>query len=338
MSTLQKSTRIESLYILKAICAYFVISIHLPTVQRILIPFAGVGTPCFLCITGYLLYSASRERELEKCKSWALKSFWLAVVFNIIYILANSFFFDIEMAWMDWRFYIRLLFLGTGASTILWYLTALFEALLILYLVIQYAPKLIRFLPFLFIIALVLRNMEAYTPEFTFPGNISPIVIRNSCIITSLPFLATGYLIRKHEQRMLKAMRFTYAFPLTIALLIAEYYVRGRNPHNYFFLGTYPLAVLLMLLCIKYKNFTIPVLGNIGKTHSPNIYYFHGLYINFLTIVNVLHENAYLLALGVYIACLPCSLLYNWLSAKWKSSVWHPLCNRISYQLKQKNG
>ena len=73
MSTQGKSKRIESLYVLKAICAFFVITIHLPTFQKILVPIAGVGTPCFLCITGYLLYSASKERELEKCISWAAK-------------------------------------------------------------------------------------------------------------------------------------------------------------------------------------------------------------------------------------------------------------------------
>ena len=203
-----------------------------------------------------------------------------------------------------------------------------------MYFIIKHTPKLVRFLPYLFIIALVLRNMEAYIPEFTFPGSISPMVIRNSCIITSLPFLATGYLIRRHEDKMLKAIRFAYALPLTIALLLVEYYARGQNPYNYFFLGTYPFVVLLMLLCVKHKDFTIPVLGNIGRIHSPNIYYFHGLYINFLTIVNVLNQNAYLTALGVYIACLPCSLFYNWLSAKWKSSIWHPLCSRISHQAK----
>lgn len=334
MSTQEKSKRIESLYVLKAICAFFVITIHLPTFQKILVPIAGVGTPCFLCITGYLLYSASKERELEKCISWAAKSFWLAVVFNIIYVLANTFIFGIEMAWMDWRFYIKLLVLGTGASPYLWYLTALFEALLILYVIIRYAPKLMSFLPLLFIIALVMRNLEACVPEFEFPGNIHPIVIRNSCIITSLPFLATGYLLRKHEEWLLKVVNFGYALPITIVLLIAEYYLRGQIPKNYFLLGSYPLVVLLMLLCIKHKDFTIPVLGGIGKNHSPNIYYFHGLYIMFLEEVDVYNQNAYLLALGVYIACLPCSFVYNWLSQKWKLHVWGPFCHRLSYLVK----
>lgn len=334
MSTQEKSKRIESLYVLKAICAFFVVSIHLPTLQRVLVPLAGVGTPCFLCITGYLLYSASKERELQKCKSWAVKSFWLAVVFNIIYALANAFIFDIEMEWMDWRFYIKLLFLGIGMSGYLWYLTALCEALLILYLIIKYAPKLIRFLPLLYIIAFVMRNIEAYVPNFEFPGEIHPGVIRNTCIVTSLPFLATGYLIRKHEEKLLNTIKLVYALPLSVALCVVEFYVRGENPYNYFLLGSYPLVILLMLLCIKNKDFTLPLLGDIGKHHSPNIYYFHGIFIMFLKTVDTYDQNAYLLALGVYIACLPCSFLYNWISKKWKLYIWTPLCDRVTYQVK----
>lgn len=335
MSIQEKNKRIESLYVLKAICAFFVISIHLPTFQRILVPLAGVGTPCFLCITGYLLYSASTERELGKCKSWAAKSFWLAVTFNIIYALANAFIFDIEMEWMNWRFYIKLLFLGSGMSGFLWYLTALCEALLVLYLIIKYVPKLIRFLPLLYIIAFVMRNLEACIPTFEFPGAIPPAVIRNTFLITSLPFLATGYLIRKHEEKLLKAIKLVYALPLTVAICIVEFYARGKIPNNYFLLGTYPLIVLLMLSCIKYKNFTLPVLGNIGKHHSPNIYYFHGIFIIFLKVVNTYEQNAYLCALGVYIACLPCSFLYNWISKKWKLYIWIPLCDMVNYQVKK---
>ena len=325
-----KRKRIESLYVLKAICAFFVISIHVPTIpniSKILVPIAGIGTPSFLCITGYLLYSDDMARELRKCKEWALKSFWLALVCNIIYALAKLSIFDTEIFINNWRFYVKFFVLGTGMSPFLWYLTALFQALIILYFIIKYAPKLLACLPFLFIIAFVLRNIE-YNTEY---ASIYPSVIRNTCIITSLPFLATGYLIRKHQDAILKKITPEYFIPFILFGLIIEHEIRVEFDYsvNYFMLCTYPCIIFLFLLCIKYRDFSIPVLGYIGKKHSPNIYYFHGLFISAIPVLNLINTNTYLLTLGVYMVCLPISFLYNYISEKWKFYIWKPFLNSL---------
>lgn len=332
-----KSKRIESLYVLKAICAFFVISIHIPTIKKILVPFAGVATPCFLSITGYLLYSASHEREMNKCKAWAIKSFWLAVICNSLYAVVYTYVLDVELPWTEWNFYFKTIFLGIGISGFLWYLTALFEALLLLFLIIKYCPKLINFLPLLYIIAFIVRAYEAI-PNFYFLGYFHPAFIRNTCIITSLPFLATGYLIHKHQEKLLKNINLLYAIPITLVSLVAEFYIRQNLalPSSYFMLGTYPLVVFLMLACIRNKNFDIPVLGYIGKKHSPNIYYFHGLFIMFLMKNPLPTCNTYYLVLGVYLACIPCSFLYNYISEKWKALVWQPLTDYIRLKIQRR--
>lgn len=330
-----KRKRIESLYVLKAICAFFVIAIHIPSIQQILVPFAGVATPCFLSITGYLLYSASHEREMGKCKAWALKSFRLAVMCNIIYAVVYTFVFDIELPWSDWDFYFKIIFLGIGISGFLWYLTALFEALLLLYLIIKYCPKLINFLPLLYIVAFIIRTFEGM-PDFDLSGLFfHPTALRNTCILTSLPFLATGYLIHKHQEKLLKSINLLYAIPITLVSLVAEFYIRKDHalPSSYFILGTYPLVIFLMLACIRNKDFDIPVLGYIGKKHSPNIYYFHGLFIMFLMKIPLPTCSTYYLVMGVYLACLPCSFVFNYINEKWHTLVWQPLTDYIRLKI-----
>ena len=70
---IEKKQRIESLYLLKAICSFFVVMIHSACWFKDNIYFIlGVGTPCFLSITGYLLYSNNCSKELNKALSYQM--------------------------------------------------------------------------------------------------------------------------------------------------------------------------------------------------------------------------------------------------------------------------
>ncbi|MBQ6996453.1 MAG: hypothetical protein IJN64_18510 [Lachnospiraceae bacterium] len=322
--------RIESLYVLKTICAFFVVSIHLPQYECLLRAFAGVGTPIFLSITGYLLYSyGDTARELKKCTSWARKSFFLALTFNIIYGVFLYLMFDENILTSGVRI-IKSLVLGTGIVPYLWYLTALWEALLLLWLIIKYVPRLIYFLPLFYILAYILRSYEDGV-FFTYANfDFYSTTFRNTFIVTSIPFLATGYLIHKYHEKILKLINVNFWLVVAILFATLEYYIRidmfGKC--SYFMLSTWPLIVLLMLICIKYQDFTLPILGNIGRNHSPNIYYFHGLFIWVINTYHLEDYNFFVLALGVYAACLPCSYVYNYISKKWFSYVWEPFVKR----------
>ena len=329
MSGIENRKRIESLYVLKAICAFFVVSIHVPVTSPLMMSIAGVGTPCFLCITGYLLFSENTDRELKKCKAWAIKTFWLAVVFNLLYGVINFYVFGAVFPLHSKRFYIYLLFFGTGMHHALWYLTALCEALMILYCIIRYAPRLIYGLPLLYVFAFVLRNIgDGYYFESL---SLYSATIRNTCIVTTLPFLATGYLLHKYQQYMLRAINVNLTLSVFLVLALVEVYVRKvyNIPQSFFLVCTYPLVVLLMLFCVQHSSFTVPVLGNIGKNHSPNIYYFHGLFISILEMATAKDWSSISFAFVVYMLCLPCSFMYNFLSSFWKKYVWEPVLNRV---------
>ena len=322
----QVKKRIESLYVLKAICAFFVILIHVTQLipHSILHPIAGVGTPCFLCITGYLLYSANKERELGKCIAWARKCFWLALVFNLFYAIIAYFFYPAALYAWDIEQYLRLFILGRGIrGSNLWYLTALCEALFAMWLIIKFAPGIIKYLPFLFIIAFTCRNLEAI-PSFS---QYHLIYFRCNMFAMTLPFLATGYLIHKYQDKIINTIKIEAWLFVSFLLVLVEYSFRLNFgiPCNYFFVFTYPLAVFLMLLCIKYQDFSIPVLDTIGKHHSPNIYYFHGIAIWFLTSISLPQRDAFIVTLLIYIACLPLSYCFNFISKYWTENVWKPL-------------
>lgn len=305
MQTVNKKQRIESLYILKAICAYFVVYIHMNGNHPLLMPILGIGTPCFLSITGYLLYSADHERERMKCIKWAKKTFWLAVSCNLLYILAYYANGE-DKLFTSLSFHVQNFFFGNQVSGHLWYLSALWQALLVMFLIIRYVPRTINVLPVLFLVAYLLR---VYWEPFH-PGTGA---LRNNFLVTSLPFLATGYLVHKYEELFLKKFNVLVCLLVTLLVAYAEFFLRKHFGlrYSYFLLTSYPLVVFLMFACVRYKNFTLPVLGKIGQFHSPNVYYFH---ILFMGMINVFFSPLWpneLFALVVYLVCLPFSVCFN---------------------------
>lgn len=303
----EKKQRIESLYILKAICAYFVVYIHMGGNNPLLMPLIGsMETPCFFSITGYLLYSADCGLEGVKCIKWAKKAFWLAVSCNLLYILAYYANGE-DKLFTSLSFHVQNFFLGNQVSGHLWYLSALWQALLVMFLIIRYVPRTINVLPILFLVAYFLRVYW----EPSHPGSGA---LRCNFLVSSLPFLATGYLVHKYEDLVLKKLNILACLLVTLLVAYAEFYLRKHFGlrYSYFLLTSYPLVVFLMFACVRYKSFTLPVLGKIGQFHSPNVYYFH---ILFMGVINVFLAPVWpneFFALVVYLVCLPFSVCFNY--------------------------
>lgn len=304
MQTIQKK-KIESLYTLKCIASFFVVLIHSEFFLKDILSFiSGIGTPCFLAITGYLLYSNDQKREIDKCFSWAKKSFFLSIFCNFIYLIA-CFYKGTQLPLTDSIFWIKLLLRGHQICISLWYLTALWESLLIIYLLIKYIPKAIYILPFLFICVYLIANSN--TPLFE--SNYA-FFSRHS-ILTSLPFLATGYLIRKHYH-ILSKLKIEVLLTVFLVFSFAEniFYIRYLNHHSVLHISTYPLVVLVILLCVKHPNFKLPFVTIVGKNHSPNIYYYHMLLLMLSSRLwqnGWLHELSDFQAAIIWLMCIPIS-------------------------------
>lgn len=337
--------RIESLYLLKAVASFFVVSIHSSFFcNEWLRCVAGVGTPCFLAITGYLLYSASEEREIEKCCKWAFKSFRLSIIFSGIYLMlqlclcgigamfgadvwgfvswspAFSKLFDnapvYERGYLLWGFVESLIvnvFTGEEIIIPLWYLTALWEALLLFAIVRRWVPRVVYFLPLLYLAAYASGTHGGFIAEI-----FSTYLWRNNAIVTSLPFLATGYLIHKHRDRLLGKIRVGIWLPVVFGILLAEFFLMRilTGKFHFFMLATYPFIVLLMLTCVRYKDVEVPLLSTIGRKHSPNIYYFHMAVLFVLWAAGI--DMPAIETLVVWLGCIPLSMLFQSVS-EWMS-------------------
>lgn len=305
MSLNNQSKRIDSLYTLKAISSFFVVTLHTSFFLKGWFMFIiGVGTPCFLGITGYLLYSNSLERELAKCTKWAAKSFKLLLLCSVLYGI-------IHYAQGDRYTCIDLLLnliTGWNITHLLWYLAALWEALLLFWLIRKYVPKLIYYLPSLFLLAYTLRTH----PDFLYweqPDDLGKL--RTTAVVTSLPFLCVGYLIHKHKDWLLSHINVIFWLPLTLIALACEEHIRltYHLPYSYTHLLSAPCIVLLLLLCVRFPHFKIPVLNYIGLHHSANIYYFHIAILIGLEVIGVLPSRWETVL--VWLACIPVSMLFN---------------------------
>ena len=265
----------------------------------------GVGTPCFLSITGYLLFSNNLEREQQKCTKWAAKSFRLSLICAVLYLAVFLF-----MGWkFTWQDIIINLISGDRICPVLWYLTALWEALLLFALIRTFIPRLIYYLPLLFLLAYAIR----IHPDIICPGLdiYEQNQLRNNAIVTALPFLCTGYLVNKHKDWLLACINIPLCLPLVVIALLGEYAARvfSGNPFGPFSILTYPCVVLLILGCIKYPQIKLPVINWIGEKHSANIYYFHILALEILRRASL--TDSRFETLELWFLCIPISIIFN---------------------------
>lgn len=76
---------IPSLYVLKALCALFVVMIHTDFVGKAyLSPVIRIAVPCFYILSGYFLYAGNAQKECSRAWRWVKKAFLLAVCLDVI--------------------------------------------------------------------------------------------------------------------------------------------------------------------------------------------------------------------------------------------------------------
>lgn len=79
-----------SLYILKAVCAIFVVFIHVPGISfegMALQPLLRIAVPCFLMISGYYIVGDASCIDTERVKRQMRKILRLFIVGNITFVL-----------------------------------------------------------------------------------------------------------------------------------------------------------------------------------------------------------------------------------------------------------
>ena len=267
-----KPKSVSSLYVLKALLAFVVVTCHSPLVLPwVHIP--GFVVELFFAITGYFLYTA----DLGKVQSRIWKS--VKKVIPIIFILQVFYNLIVPPGFgpitSSYWLYIQWIFMGfsTFDSGHLWYLTALLLGLLCFggYLRIMKGRR----VPLLFLLILPWIFIGPYRmllfdkPESIFVFNF---------LTRAVPFLAMGYWVRANEENLLK-YRWINIFFLVLTLMGIECLVTWcLSGYKYAAsaIAMFPMPFAAFMLILSYKSLGQGTwLETIGEKYSGNIYYFH---------------------------------------------------------------
>lgn len=317
---------INSLYLLKALCAFGVVVLHAPL---------GAGTyffreyfemtvPVFFIITGYFLYSPDLPTASSRCLDTIKKIVPIILICHLVYYPLSP----IEGPFREtYMLYFKWLLMGQNpGGGHLWYLTALLQGVLSLFLFIKLTKgKHIWILMSLWGANLAFDNYR----ELLF--GISTSMMAANFIFKAIPCLATGYYIHQHEYKLLSLMRWDRLLVCSVMGIAGAYCLSIIEAAKVF--GDILLPILSTLLivssfmtCIQHKKFgnNTPTLVYIGQKLSGNIYYWHGLFIMLCTRLFAGYEHVYEAYGALFVFML--SLLFSFLIVKLQDKLgWHIL-------------
>lgn len=270
------SSEISSLYILKAICAFFVVACHAPNAGMPVF-FRDLGVPCFFMITGYFLYSPDLSKVISRSSKATRKSLLLLCLLTPIYYIVDP----VDLSQTTPALALRWLFVGipNKYGGPLWYLVALFWAMISFRLYLGLFKG--RRVPWL--ISLTALGLLLGRYRFLFQHEESSYFVLNF-LNYALPCVSIGYLTRKYEEVLLARWRFLDIAILLSILLSLETYILQTNSNGLSTLGpmllTYPTAFAWLCVALQHKSFgAMSFIESIGRDYSASIYYWHMLFV-----------------------------------------------------------
>ena len=267
-----KPKSVSSLYVLKALLAFVVVTCHSPLVLSwVNIP--GFVVELFFAITGYFLYTADLGKVQSRIWKSVKKVIPIIVILQVFYTLIFP--PNIGSITSEYWRYLQWVFLGFNnyVTGHLWYLSAVLFGLLFFggYLRIMKGHR----VPLLFLLILPWIFIGPYRmllfgkPESAFVFNF---------LTRAVPFLAMGYWVRANEENLLK-YRWINIFFLVLTLMGIECLVTWcLSGYKYAAsaIAMFPMPFAAFMLMLSYKSLGQGTwLETIGEKYSGNIYYFH---------------------------------------------------------------
>ena len=290
MNSYQKQ-EIRSLYILKAVCAFFIICIHCSFIGRnIFLPIIKIAVPCFFIISGYFLVDNQGSIIISRVKKQCKKLLVLILASNSVYFVLSLLLKELDINHLlQIKSILRLVLYGDVIAVHLWFLNAYAGCLVVILLLRTITKKKeisIKFLPFIGLLLLSAPLLGRYS--FLLESQFNDIWFRN-CFNVAIPFMFLGALIRKHQDIIMiriSGTQLMMAISVTLLLSYLEFAFQYLNSNlnivgdlNIF---TIPLSIGFFLLCIRYRHSGFRKWGwliSIGRSHSTNIYLFHCIFI-----------------------------------------------------------
>lgn len=330
-----------SLYILKAVCAFLIVFIHLPGLWYeavVLQPLLRVGVPVFLMISGYFIASKNNKiditrvsRQLKKVVLLNISVYAVYIVFQIIrnIVLGLP---TVNPKWLNINFILRMIFVGDNIDSILWYMTAYIEALVVLWILLRLFSynTVRRTLSIIFPVLLLLAII--YNRYSFLIGYKYDIAISRNVLTVALPCMYMGILVRNY-QKVIKSMK---RIKIILAACIILAYVEYAILHIYdingsgadFNIMTFPLAFMVFLYCVlrPHADF-VPkrlrmMLINIGKNNSADIYLYHSLIWLILAFIIFISQNNFMKLMANAEVVTLIVLIFSSIKNSIKRSIW----------------
>lgn len=289
------------IYTLKAICALFVVIYHFGGIYaNELIPITNVAVPIFFIISGFFLYSNDKKREIDKALKWTKKTLILFILLNIFYYLCTDKFGTYYTS-KDWIF---IIFHGGVISSPLWYLAALWEALLIFYFLRKilnerYFQQTLVLAPSLFILSLAIGRYNSYI----FNNEIYSQWLEKGFLSVAIPCLSLGYLLAKYPTIRNNNILWLILSLLFLLFIFLEDWFLSPVINGGYYLWSLPLGIAIICVCLDSNNAKASFLSSIGKKHASNVYFFH-MFIGLLLIPILPDFLEGFQSLAIYLLCI----------------------------------
>lgn len=290
---------IPGLYILKFICALFVVNLHFQSFLRdLMLPVMRIAMPVFFCITGYFLIDRQgriSERKVLKMIKKIVILYVFALLIYLSFIACRTWFGD-----SGHDGFMTRIFSAEGYRNLrytahhLWYLDALILSLCVIYAFskLKVVKLLYLLIPLGTILYLLMNNYRFCVPEsklLSIPSAVTNII----CL--GLPYIMTGTLLRIFEHKLPCKKTAWRLFVVLLLLSGIEYVLLPRiSGETYIF--TLPLMAITFVV---FKNMEINSktglrLAEYGKLYSTDIYILHMLAGMIILPLAVYISNTYL--------------------------------------------
>lgn len=286
--------RLHNIDSLKFLCAVLVIFLHVYTpYQEYILPLTRCAVPCFLIISGYLIFtndSLKLEAHLKKSiKKMIQILVWSTLLFAVVKFLFA--FKNNDFSFLNLNALGKFILLNENPFGFhLWYIGAYLYTLIIVFFSVK-CDKLKYIwwsVPFLLLLDLCLGkySLILWHKEFSF------ILVRNFLCV-GIPYFSIGMLLRQWQEQILNfkhlqilAMGGVILFSLTSLMenrLLIELHANATRDH---YISSTFLAVSLFILFLSATQTKTNALSALGEKDSLYIYIFHPLFMIFFAIMN----------------------------------------------------
>lgn len=301
---------INSLHILKAICAILVIDHHSYIFgQEYIAPFRVMMVPCFFMITGFFLFQGNIQSEFHKVKRYCLKTICLLIAFGLFYDIPYILFQSRDFSL---RLHIENLLTGIPICFVMWYLASLYQGLIITHSICRISRKLLFIFPAIYIIFRTSNTLYLHIPFHANTFESALLDLANSTCFLSLGYLTAFY------YKKISTNRLIYITGIVISYFYLFISTNDEILRAYRSIAIITMSASFFLLFLHSKDISCKYLVELGKKHSANLYFFHVATLILLTnfVEKYGLENIY--ALIIFIFTLFISYLVNFANHCWK--------------------